>query len=139
MVTIHNSSVLKDMLTSGLVTFQNNPNNSDIMRILSHIIDGRVIEEYSYTYTSALAGLLYLNRETVVVLVQWYLPCTNTQYLKTGGENEERNKLHHLVTSILFQGFRQSHNSAHQFVATLVKTPLLLHFTTVVLCSKNGK
>ena len=52
------------MLTTEFVSFQNNPNNGDIMRFLSHIdVSKRVL----HASDRDLVDLLYLKRETVVV------------------------------------------------------------------------
>jgi hypothetical protein len=52
------------MLTTEFVSFQNNPNNGDIMRFLSHI---DVSKRVSHASDRDLVDLLYLKKEAVVV------------------------------------------------------------------------
>ena len=92
------------MLTTEFVSFQNNPNNGDIMRFLSHIdVSKRVL----HASDRDLVDLLYLKKEAVVV---------PALYKYTISEEEEKNKEARIVPpdQVFFSGFRQSHNSAHQ-------------------------
>ena len=94
------------MLTTEFVTFQNNPNNGDIMRFLSHIDVSKTVLHASDQIApllpqkkkdSPLVDLLYLKRETVVV---------PALYKYTISEEEEKIRRHELYHQIKysFQG-----------------------------------